>query len=61
MAVTNGIDVSNYQGKIDWAKVKADGTDFVIIRAGRCTISRIPIPRASWSSAGAWWRSITAR
>lgn len=34
MAVTNGIDVSNYQGKIDWAKVKADGTDFVIIRAG---------------------------
>lgn len=30
----NGIDVSNYQGKIDWAKVKADGIDFVIIRAG---------------------------
>lgn len=29
-----GIDVSNYQGKIDWAKVKADGVDFVIIRAG---------------------------
>lgn len=29
-----GIDVSNYQGKIDWAKVKADGIDYVIIRAG---------------------------
>lgn len=31
---TKGIDVSNYQGKIDWTKVKADGVDFVIIRAG---------------------------
>ena len=32
--MAKGIDVSNYQGKIDWAKVKADGIDFVIIRAG---------------------------
>jgi len=31
---SKGIDVSNYQGKIDWAKVKADGVTFVIIRAG---------------------------
>lgn len=31
---SKGIDVSSYQGKIDWAKVKADGIDFVIIRAG---------------------------
>lgn len=29
-----GIDVSAYQGDIDWAKVKASGVDFVIIRAG---------------------------
>lgn len=29
-----GIDVSYYQGKIDWAKVKADGIRFAIIRAG---------------------------
>lgn len=29
-----GIDVSNYQGNIDWAKVKASGKDFAIIRAG---------------------------
>lgn len=29
-----GIDVSNYQGNIDWNKVKADGVEFVIIRAG---------------------------
>lgn len=27
-----GIDVSAYQGKIDWAKVKADGVSFAIIR-----------------------------
>lgn len=29
-----GIDVSNYQGNIDWSKVKSDGIEFVIIRAG---------------------------
>lgn len=30
----NGIDVSLYQGNIDFNKVKASGIDFVIIRAG---------------------------
>lgn len=29
-----GIDVSEYQGKIDWAKVKESGVDFAFIRAG---------------------------
>lgn len=29
-----GIDVSIYQGNIDWNKVKADGIDFVLIRSG---------------------------
>ena len=29
-----GIDVSKYQGNIDWNKVKADGVEFVVIRAG---------------------------
>lgn len=29
-----GIDVSKWQGTIDWKKVKASGVDFVIIRAG---------------------------
>ena len=28
-----GIDVSTHQGTIDWAKVKADGIDFAIIKA----------------------------
>ena len=29
-----GIDVSTYQGTIDWKKVKEDGVDFAMIRAG---------------------------
>lgn len=29
-----GIDVSHYQGEIDWDKVKEDGIEFVIIRIG---------------------------
>ena len=34
MKTFKGIDVSQYQGNIDFAKVKASGIDFVIIRAG---------------------------
>lgn len=30
----SGIDVSKWQGTIDWNKVKASGVDFAIIRAG---------------------------
>ena len=34
MKVTNfAIDVSSYQGYIDWGKVKASGTDYAVIRA----------------------------
>ena len=29
-----GVDVSYYQGNINWSKVKADGIDFAIIRVG---------------------------
>lgn len=29
-----GIDVSKYQGTVDWEKVKADGIDFAILRLG---------------------------
>jgi len=32
--ITKGIDVSQHNGKIDWAKVKAAGIDFAIVRAG---------------------------
>lgn len=30
----NGIDVSKWQGKIDWQKVKSSGVEFAILRAG---------------------------
>ena len=33
-AVKKGIDVSQYQGTIDWERVKASGIDFAIIRCG---------------------------
>ena len=33
-AVRKGIDVSEWQGNIDWEKVKASGIDFAIIRCG---------------------------
>ena len=32
--IKNGIDVSVYQGIINWEKVKQDGVDFAMIRAG---------------------------
>ncbi len=32
--IKTGIDVSSYQGTIDWAKVKKDGIEFAMIRAG---------------------------
>ncbi|WP_455538463.1 GH25 family lysozyme [Terrisporobacter sp.] len=33
-AIEKGIDVSKWNGNIDWNQVKADGNDYVIIRAG---------------------------
>ena len=33
MANYNGIDISKWQGEIDWAKVKAAGIDFAMIRS----------------------------
>lgn len=38
--VTHGIDVSRYQGTIDWAQVAKSGIDFVMVRVGyRETVS----------------------
>ena len=34
-----GIDVSVFQEEIDWAKVKADGVDFVMVRLGTRSFS----------------------
>ena len=36
--ITIGIDVSRYQGNIDWAKVAKDGVDFAMIRVGYRTM-----------------------
>ncbi len=33
-AIARGIDVSQWQGAIDWKKVKAEGIDFAMIRLG---------------------------
>lgn len=33
-AVLKGIDVSKYQGAVDWEKAKSNGVDFAIIRCG---------------------------
>lgn len=34
LAAVAGIDVSHYQGKIDWEAVRADGVEFAMIRLG---------------------------
>ena len=34
MDYKQGIDVSKWQGVVDWAKVKAAGVDFAMLRAG---------------------------
>lgn len=34
VTVSRGIDISEHQGNINWAKVKADGINFAVIRAG---------------------------
>src|SRR5688500_9640649 len=47
-----GIDVSRYQGSIDWAGVKAAKKTFAIIQAGRGT-SPDPQFAANWAGAKA--------
>ena len=32
--IQNGVDVSEWQANVDWTKVKGDGIDFAVIRAG---------------------------
>ena len=37
--IYDGIDVSKWQGTINWKKVKADGIDFAFIRCGNTSLS----------------------
>ena len=36
------IDVSEFQDNIDWTKVKADGIDFAMVRAGSVSYTHLP-------------------
>lgn len=66
-ALTNGIDVSKWQGtNIDWQAVKASGVDYVILRAGygRIIDQKDPTFEANYAGAkaagldvGVYWYS----
>lgn len=47
--IAKGIDVSYYQGTIDWAKVKASGRDFAIARVSDGTGFNDPKFSANWT------------
>ena len=51
--VVKGIDVSHYDGTIDWAKVKASGIDFAFIKATQNTTFVDPQFATNWKDAGA--------
>jgi GH25 family lysozyme M1 (1,4-beta-N-acetylmuramidase) len=64
--VKKGIDISQYQKNIDFAKVKASGIDYVIIRAGYGKYTKQKDPQfethyknatAAGLSVGAYWYS----
>jgi GH25 family lysozyme M1 (1,4-beta-N-acetylmuramidase)/acylphosphatase len=48
-ATVRGVDVSYYQGHIDWAKVKAHGVEFAIARVGDGPTYVDPQFAANWS------------
>jgi GH25 family lysozyme M1 (1,4-beta-N-acetylmuramidase) len=48
-----GIDVSNGQGKIDWATVKAAGVDFAIMKATQGTYDTQSTFAANWAGSKA--------
>src|SRR5688572_24159740 len=50
-AVTKGIDVSYYQGVIDWNRVKSDGVEYAFIRVSDGEVFRDPKFTANWANA----------
>lgn len=61
-----GIDVSKHQGEIDWKKVKADGIEFAMLRAGYGKVASQEDPtfkrnyeeaKANGIKVGAYWYS----
>jgi lysozyme len=51
-AVTQGVDVSHYDGVIDWAKAHAAGIDFAIMKATQANNFVDPQYAANWTGAG---------
>lgn len=51
--VVKGIDMSHYDGTIDWAKVKASGIDFAFMKATEGTTFVDPQLATNWKDAGA--------
>ncbi|MDO4345699.1 MAG: GH25 family lysozyme [Eubacteriales bacterium] len=53
-AAAKGIDVSQWQGEIDWKQVKAEGIDFVMLGIGRYRDGKgIPDPRFEYNMKNA--------
>jgi len=50
--VVHGIDVSHYDGTIDWAQVKASGIDFAFMKASEGLTFVDPMFAANWKAAG---------
>jgi len=51
--VVKGIDVSHYDGTVDWAMVKASGIDFTFMKATEGTTFVDPQFATNWKTAGA--------
>ena len=51
MSEYRGIDVSHWQGAIDWTKVKAAGIQFAIIKSGGSDAGFYTDPRCANSEA----------
>ncbi|HEX9101628.1 MAG TPA: GH25 family lysozyme [Polyangia bacterium] len=51
--VVKGMDVSHYDGTIDWAQAKASGIDFAFIKATENTSFVDPDFATNWKAAGA--------
>jgi GH25 family lysozyme M1 (1,4-beta-N-acetylmuramidase) len=53
LAFADGIDVSHYQGSIDWAKVKASGKSFAFMKATEGSTYTDPMLKTNWAGAQA--------
>jgi len=51
-AQPEGVDVSNHQGTVNWAQVKAGGIEFAFIKATEGTTFLDPYFHSNWAGAG---------